>query len=48
MKHFEVPEVEIIRFAVADIITSSDGNNEFDVIPAADAIEDEYNISAIG
>ena len=25
MKQFEIPEIEILRFAIQDVITSSDG-----------------------
>ena len=27
MKFFEVPEVEVVKFAVADVITTSNGDN---------------------
>ena len=44
MKCFENPEIEIIRFAVADIVTTS---NEFDVMPLDNQVDDEMGISAI-
>lgn len=44
MKRFEAPEIEIIRFAVADIVTASD---EFDVMPIDNQVDDEMGIAAI-
>lgn len=42
MKKFETPEMEIIRFAVEDILAAS---NEFPVTPL---VEDELGITKLG
>lgn len=34
MKEFRNPEIEIIKFAIEDIITDSGRDNEFDFDPA--------------
>lgn len=44
MKHFETPEIEIIRFAVTDIITSS---GELPVIPLIEEPENRLKITGV-
>ena len=45
MKKFEKPEIDIVRFKIEDIITSSSGDNELPMIPA---VEDQLNIAEVG
>lgn len=48
MKRFEDPEVEIIRFSAADVITTS---NELPIVPGVDdvnAVSNELSITKMG
>ena len=48
MKKFEIPGIEIIRFAVSDIITSSSGyDDELPLIPQVGEVEDHTGLSGI-
>lgn len=42
MKHFESPEMEILRFSVEDIITTSSREDEFPIQPVG---EDEFPLA---
>lgn len=46
MKKFELPAMQIIRFTVEDILTTSD--NMLPVAPISELAEDELNIVSIG
>lgn len=45
MTKFEFPEIEIIRFRVEDMITTSFGDNEFPLFPKR--IEDDLGIASV-
>lgn len=45
MKNFEVPEIEIIRFAVEDIITTS-GSRE-DELPLEEGLTTSFRITGV-
>ena len=47
MKKFEVPEMEVIRFAISDIITSSIYDDELPVSPQVGNVEDHTGLSGI-